>query len=58
MGTPFQHKWITKLIGYDFTVEYKKGVDNRVVDELSRMEELDFEVTVSLFIIFDYYVRR
>ena len=24
VGTPFQQKWITKLIGYDFTVEFKK----------------------------------
>jgi hypothetical protein len=29
-------------------VEYKKGVDNRVVDALSRKEEWDFEVIVSL----------
>jgi hypothetical protein len=39
VGTPFQQKWITKLIGYDFTVEYKKGVDNRVADALSRRED-------------------
>lgn len=33
-GTPFQHKWITKLLGYSFIVEYNKGVENKVVDAL------------------------
>lgn len=27
-----QQKWITKLIGYDFIVEYYKGIENMVVD--------------------------
>jgi hypothetical protein len=31
-----QHKWLVKLLGYDFKIEYKKGVDNVVVDALSR----------------------
>jgi hypothetical protein len=36
VGTPFQQKWISKLLGYDFVVEYKKGVENRVANALSR----------------------
>lgn len=46
VGTPFQQKWITKLLGYDFTVEYKKGVNDRVADALSRREGWDLEVTL------------
>lgn len=31
-----QHPWIQKLVEYDYLVEYKKGVENKVADTLSR----------------------
>jgi hypothetical protein len=34
-----KEKWITKLLGYDFVVEYKKGQDNIVADALSWRDE-------------------
>lgn len=37
IGTPAQQKWISKLLGYDFSVEYKRGRENRVADALSRV---------------------
>ncbi|KAL0408312.1 UNVERIFIED_CONTAM: hypothetical protein Sradi_1765600 [Sesamum radiatum] len=33
-----QQKWITKLLGLSYEVQYKKGSDHRAADALSRME--------------------
>eukprot|EP00253_Pinus_taeda_P036062 PITA_36062 len=34
-----QQKWVTKMLGYDFEIIYKKGKQNVVVDTLSRKDE-------------------
>jgi hypothetical protein len=33
-----QHQWVSKLLGYDFSVEYKPGKLNTVADTLSRRD--------------------
>jgi len=35
LSTIPQHQWVSKLLGYDFTVEYKPGKQNMVADALS-----------------------
>ena len=42
LSTVPQHQWISKLFGFDFTVEYRLGHLNTVADALSRRDvELD-----------------
>ena len=38
MGTLAQQKWISKLLGYAFIVEYKQDRENVVADALSRRQ--------------------
>ncbi|KAG8480922.1 hypothetical protein CXB51_025722 [Gossypium anomalum] len=34
--TPYQQKWVAKMLGYDFSISYRNGAQNTVADALSR----------------------
>nr|GEX09294.1 Ty3/gypsy retrotransposon protein [Tanacetum cinerariifolium] len=36
--TPLHHKWLVKLMGYNYVIEYKKGRENVAADALSRVQ--------------------
>jgi len=38
LATIPQHHWVGKLLGFDFSVEYKPGATNVVADALSRRD--------------------
>ncbi|KAA8530950.1 hypothetical protein F0562_005683 [Nyssa sinensis] len=53
VGTPFQQKWVAKLLGFDFSMEYRSGKENRAVDALSRLplenEESDPQGSLAIY---------
>jgi hypothetical protein len=38
LATIPQHQWVSKLMGFDYRVEYKPGAGNMMADALSRWE--------------------
>jgi len=48
-SSPEQHKWVTKMLGHEYEIIYKKGKENVVVDSLSRKFEEDGSLLVLSF---------
>ena len=54
MTTPnldaLRHRWVAALAGYNMTIEYLKGADNKIADILSRVpQRLNPEVVTVLY---------
>lgn len=39
LTTVAQQKWMSKLLGFDYSIEYRRGRDNVVADPLSRLHD-------------------
>jgi hypothetical protein len=49
-----QQKWVTKMLGYDYEIIYKKGKENVVVDSLSWKYEEEGSLFSLSFIVVDW----
>lgn len=43
LTTPFQQVWISKLMGFEFDIQYKEGSSNTAVDALSHKEGAELQ---------------
>ena len=57
LSTIPQHHWVGKLLGFDFTVEYKAGSANTVADALSRRDTEEAAVLAISGPRFDFISR-
>jgi hypothetical protein len=57
LSTIPQHAWVSKLFGYQFTVEFKPGRQNSAADALSRRDEgpLVHSLSIPTFDLFDQF---
>jgi hypothetical protein len=54
LATIPQHHWVSKLLGFDFFVEYKPGAMNAVADALSRRDTVEGELLALSAPCFDF----
>jgi hypothetical protein len=57
LSTIPQHHWVGKLLGFDFSVEYKPGAANAVADALSRRDTEDGQLLAISGPRFDFVDR-
>ena len=57
LATIPQHDWVGKLLGFDFSVEYKPGAANVVADALSRRDTGEGVIFAIFAPRFDFVMR-
>ena len=57
LSSPSQHLWLTKLLGLDYEIEFRKGKENVAADALSRVTSSELQAftlsTVSIPLVGD-----
>ena len=48
------HKWLLKILGYNFDIQYKLGKENTTSDALSRLLAEKTLATISVSFIMDF----
>lgn len=56
--SPWQQKALTKLMGLNFRLQYKKGAENRVTDALSRASHQDTLCTAAVSVVQPVWVTK
>jgi hypothetical protein len=57
LATIPQHHWVGKLLGFDFSVEYRSGATNVIADALSHRDNEEGEVLAISAPRFDFIER-
>ena len=49
--TPEQHRYLVRLLGFEYSIQYRPGRENGVADALSRVNEEDTQASLYLLSI-------
>lgn len=55
LSTLLQHKWLAKLAGYNFVIQYKKGNENQAADALSRLTSQEVALCTISYVTTDLF---